>query len=216
MKTDEDRARLWRRIALAVWVLVTLGILTLGYLVLFAPQSDETAQVMPRIDTTAVIEAPTAHAYKFVAARNISWAQAQGAAAELTWHGHHGYLATIDSADEHAFIVAHVFGKNYSDVTYLGGRQVAPREWRWVTGPDAAMDGGKGRLFWSGGDETGHVETGMFANWQPHAWQHGGHWDARAVCCVTLYSYGFPKFSTSLGNGFWEEGVAGYLVEFSD
>ncbi len=58
MKTDEDRARLWRRIALAVWVLVTLGILTLGYLILFTPKPDETAQLLPRTDTTEVIAAP--------------------------------------------------------------------------------------------------------------------------------------------------------------
>jgi hypothetical protein len=214
MKTQEDRAILWRGIALAVWAAGTLAALYMGYVILFAPPSDETAQLLPRIDTTTVIAAPGGHGYKFVAARNITWAQAQGAAAKLRWHGHPGYLATIDSAGENAFIVEHVFGRNYSDVTYLGGRQTAPREWRWVTGPDGAMDGGKGRLFWSGGDENGQAAPGMFANWQPHAWQHGGPWDARAVCCVTLYSYGFPKFSTSLGNGFWEEGVAGYLVEF--
>jgi hypothetical protein len=31
---------------------------------------------------------------------------------------------------------------------------------------------------------------------------------------VTLFSYGIPQFSTSLGNGEELEGVAGYLVEF--
>jgi hypothetical protein len=31
---------------------------------------------------------------------------------------------------------------------------------------------------------------------------------------VTLFSYRKRQFSTSLGNGFAEEGVAGYLVEF--
>jgi hypothetical protein len=216
MRTEQDRAVLWRRIALAVWAAGTVAALCLGYQALFAPQFDQTAQVLPRMDTTEVIAAPTGHGYRFVSARNITWAQAQGAAAKEIWRGHHGYLATIDSAGELAFVVANVFGKNYSDVTYLGGRQTAPREWRWVTGPDGAMDGGKGRLFWSGGDEHGHVEPGLFANWQPHAWQHGGHWDARKVCCVTIYSYGFPRFSTSLGNGFWEEGVAGYLVEFGE
>ncbi|MDB5740241.1 MAG: hypothetical protein JWP16_1281, partial [Alphaproteobacteria bacterium] len=60
----------------------------------------------------------------------------------------------------------------------------------------------------------GHVENHQFANWQPPAFQHGGRWDARKVCCVTIYSYGFPQFSTSTGDGYWEEGVAGYLVEW--
>ena len=53
-----------------------------------------------------------------------------------------------------------------------------------------------------------------YANWMSSAFQHGGRWDVSKVCCVTLFSYGIPQFSTSLGNGFEEEGVAGYLVEF--
>jgi hypothetical protein len=31
---------------------------------------------------------------------------------------------------------------------------------------------------------------------------------------VTLFSYGVPQFSTSLGTGDYQEHVAGYLVEF--
>ncbi|HEY0266274.1 MAG TPA: hypothetical protein VGC16_05940 [Rhizomicrobium sp.] len=129
------------------------------------------------------------------------------------WRGRSGYLATIDNAAEYQFVIEHVFPHAYPDVTLLGGRQTAPGEWRWVTGPDAAFDGGKGRLFWRGFDQ-GAVESGLYANWMSTAFQHGGKWDTGKVCCVTLFSYSVPQFSTALGNGDPEEGVAGYLVEF--
>ena len=63
-----------------------------------------------------------------------------------------------------------LFPHAYPDVTYLGGRQTAAGEWRWVTGPDAAEDGDKGRLFWRG-DEQGAVVDGHYANWMSTAFQ---------------------------------------------
>lgn len=160
-----------------------------------------------------VVPASTSHAYQYVAAPGLAWSIARDQAANLSWHGRQGYLATIDSAMEYQFILDHVFSGVYPDVTYLGGRQTAPGEWRWVTGPDGAADGGKGRLFWRG-DEQGAVQEGLYANWMTTAFQHGGEWDVAKVCCVTLFSYGAPQFSTSLGTGNTEEHVTGYLVEF--
>ena len=167
----------------------------------------------PTSESSPVIEASNSHAYQYIAAPGLSWAAARTAAAGRSWHGHSGYLATIETAGEYQFILDHVFAEAYPDVTYLGGRQTAPGEWRWVTGPDGAADGGKGRLFWRG-NETGAVQGGLYANWMTTAFQHGGKWDMGKVCCVTLFSYGVPQFSTSLGNGNSEEKVAGYLVEF--
>lgn len=206
-----DRARVWRNVALAAWAVAVCSSVCLGYALL--RQNEEGRETFPMLGTTAIVVGPNGHAYKFVAAPNISWDLARAAAHRLSWRGRPGYLAVIHDAAEYRFVVRHIFGGGYTDVTYLGGRQVAPREWRWVEGPDAAADGGKGRLFWSG-DEAGHAPPGMFAEWMNSAFQHSGKWDARRVCCVTLYSYGLPQFSTSLGNGYWEEGVAGYLVEF--
>jgi hypothetical protein len=202
-----------RRMAIALWIVAGLAVVWLAGHVLLTPV-DPGPEPMPALATTAVIEDPaTHHAYRFIAARNISWNAAALAARRMRWQGHAGYLATITSDAEWRFVKDKVFAGNYSDVTYLGGRQVAPREWRWVTGPEGREEGGRGRLFWSG-DERGHVENASFATWQQPAFQHGGRWDARKVCCVTMYSYGFPQFSTSNGDGYWEEGVAGYLVEF--
>ncbi len=166
-----------------------------------------------QLKTSEIIPAPDGHAYEYVAARNIAWDAARAGAAARTYRGHPGYLATIDSAVEYQFIVDHVFPRKYPDVTLLGGRQTAPGEWRWTTGPDGAADGGKGRLFWRG-YEQGEAAGGLYANWMTSAFQHGGKWDTARVCCVTLFSYGVPQFSTVLGNGDAEEGVAGYLVEF--
>ncbi len=167
----------------------------------------------PVADTGDLVEARNDHAYRYVAAPNIGWSAARAAASALTWRGHSGYLATIDSVAEYQFVIDHVFPRAYPDVTLLGGRQTAPGEWRWVTGPDGTFDGGKGRLFWRGFDQ-GAVEDGLYANWMSTAFQHGGKWDTGKVCCVTLFSYHVPQVSTSLGNGDPEEGVAGYLVEF--
>ena len=167
----------------------------------------------PSSQSSAVIEASNAHAYQYIAARSVSWNAARSAAARLSWHGQPGYLATIETAGEYQFILDHVFAEAYPDVTYLGGRQTAPGEWRWVTGPDGAADGGKGLLFWRG-NEKGTVQGGLYANWMTTAFQRGGKWDLGKVCCVTLFSYGVPQFSSSLGNGDAEENVAGYLVEF--
>jgi hypothetical protein len=66
----------------------------------------------------------------------------------------------------------------------LGGRQTAPGEWRWVTGPDAAADNGKGVLFWTG-YESGHAPEGRFSLWMFTPGKHGGKWDVGRVCCVT-------------------------------
>ena len=160
-----------------------------------------------------IVQASGGHAYQFIAAPDLSWDAARAAAAKLSWRGHRGYLATIDDAAEYQFIMDRVFFRDYPDVTYLGGRQTTPGEWRWVTGPDGAADGGKGTLFWAG-DEQGAAQGGHYANWMSTAFQHGGKWDIAKVCCVSLFSYGVPQFSTSLGNGDIQEHVAGYVVEF--
>jgi hypothetical protein len=161
-----------------------------------------------------VIRAPGGHAYKYVAAPNLTWEQARAQAARHTYQGHAGYLATIEDKAEFDFLMTRVFpDATDTNVTYLGGRQTAPNEWRWVTGPDGSADGGKGVLFWQG-NENGKATEGHFADWMFSAFQHGGKWDTTKVCCVTLFSYRKRQFSTSLGNADPEEGVAGYLVEF--
>jgi hypothetical protein len=199
---------------------IVLGVIAVGAIgvlagrVLLGTTLDET-RPFPVLGSGSIVVAPSGHAYRYVAAPDITWAAARDRAARLTWNGHRGYLATIDDPAEHRFITDTVFRKEYPDVTYLGGRQAAPGEWRWVTGPDAAADGGKGKLFWTG-FETGHAADGAYADWMYTAFRAGGKWAHDKVCCVTMFSYRRPQLSVSLGNGDHEEGVAGYLVEFGD
>jgi hypothetical protein len=202
-----------RNFVIALSAVAAAAVIWFGYRVtLGEPPEAEPMAAFPVMHSTAIITGPGGHAYQYVAATNLTWETARDAAAQLSWHGQHGYLATIDSKAEFNFIIETVFRKQYPDVTYIGGRQTAPQEWRWVTGPDAIDDNGQGRLFWIG-DEKGAAHAG-YVDWMYTAFDHGGKWDARKVCCATLFSYRRPQFSTSLGNGDHDEGVSGYLVEF--
>lgn len=201
------------------WGMLALGAVIAASAIYAANRLLTVAPVQPNVDpipilkSSAVIEAPDGHAYQYIAAPNATWDAARIAAQRQVHRGRRGYLATIGSAAEYQFIIDRVFPDTYSDVTYLGGRQTSPGEWRWVTGPEGKDDGAKGKLFWRG-YEQGAPQGGNYANWMSSAFQHGGVWDVSKVCCVTLFSYGIPQFSTSLGNGEESEGVAGYLVEF--
>jgi hypothetical protein len=205
-----------RRIVWGLWGIVAALVVAITYKLLFGAPLDPGQETFPALQSSDVVKAPTGHAYKYVVAPNITWAAARDAAAKYVFEGHAGYLATIGDQTEFDFIMTKVFPNGAdTDTTFVGGRQTARGEWRWVTGPEAAADGGKGTLFWSGYEE-GHVEGVHFANWNFSAFQHGGKWDVNQVCCVTLFSYRRRLFSTSLGNGEPLEGVAGYLVEFGD
>jgi len=202
-----------RRITIGLLSFAGLLVVAAAAWVLFFQPQDGELEIFPLLSSSAVIEAPNGHAYQYVAAPNISWEAARAQAARRSFHGRPGYLATMDDRAEFDFVMQRVFPGEDTDVTYLGGRQTAPSEWRWVTGPDAAQDGGKGKLFWQG-YAGGHAPGGGFALWMFSAFQHGGKWDVAKVCCVTLFSYRRRMFSTSLGTGDADEGVAGYLVEF--
>ena len=132
-----------RRIAIALWVAAGIALVIVAARMLFAPQAEPGRFRFPAVPSSRVVEAPDGRAYQYVAAPNISWQRARAAAARNSWQGHKGYLATIGSAAEFQFIMQDVFPEE-NDVTYLGGRQTEPGQWRWVTGPEAAADGGKG------------------------------------------------------------------------
>jgi hypothetical protein len=201
-----------RRIAILSWIVAGVAVVGVASWLALAPRPAPGRFAFPAVPSSRVVEAPDGHAYQYIAAPNLSWDKARAAAERHSWQGHKGYLATIDSAAEFQFVLQNVFPDD-TDVTYLGGRQTAPGAWRWVTGPDAKAEDGKGTLFWrgyEGGEKIG------FADWMFSAFQHGGKWDVDRVCCVTLFSYRKRQFSTSLGTGDTDEGVAGYLVEYGE
>ena len=95
------------------------------------------------------------HYYRLVTT-TMSWGDASAQA-----QADGGYLATIASATENAFVTEYIIGGSNA---WLGGSDAAVEgEWRWVAGPEA------GQQFWSvpgGASAWNHgVPVGVYANW---------------------------------------------------
>lgn len=107
------------------------------------------------------------HWYEWIQAAT-DWDTARAAALASSFNGQAGYLATITSAAENAFV-----GNNMAQGTtvYVGGSDAAVEtEWRWVDGPEA------GNLFsytnWNpgepnnlGGEHVLHINFGTALGW---------------------------------------------------
>ncbi len=90
------------------------------------------------------------HWYEFVSAPSTTWEDSLAAAAARTHMGMQGYLATITSAGENAFLYALLGGQN----GWVGASDRAVEgTWVWETGPEA------GTVFWKNG------VTQTFAAW---------------------------------------------------
>lgn len=97
--------------------------------------------------------------YECIDAYNIGWEQARSAAAARTFGGVSGFLATITSAEEQAFLDAYLADCTN---TWIGASDDAHEGlWEWVTGPEA------GTPFWSGGPKGlgGAPIDGAYENW---------------------------------------------------
>jgi len=94
----------------------------------------------------------TGHYYEFVPAVGISWTNARDAAANRTFFGLQGYLATITSEAE-----AVLTGEQSSGAGWIGGSDSAQEGvWKWMSGPE------QGTTFWNG---TANGSTTSYANW---------------------------------------------------
>ncbi|MGB3309797.1 MAG: DUF4347 domain-containing protein [Nodosilinea sp.] len=94
------------------------------------------------------------HFYEFVTDPGITWTSAKTAAEGRSFFGLQGYLVTVTSTAENAFVASKLNGLGWlgaSDATVEG-------DWRWMTGPEA------GQQFWSG-LSTGGPVGGNFNNW---------------------------------------------------
>ncbi len=123
------------------------------------------------LGASALFNAETGHYYEFVPSRRISWTTARAAAEDRSRYGQQGYpagmyglqgyLATITSATENAFLTEKVSGS-----AWIGANDaLAEGEWRWVTGPEGLEDEGKGRLFCAGPASACAVRNGSYLNW---------------------------------------------------
>ena len=94
------------------------------------------------------------HYYEFVSASGIEWADAKAAAEARTFLGMQGYLVTVTSAEENAFVASKLAGEGW-----MGASDATTEDaWYWVTGPEA------GTQFWQGAS-TGTVVGGEYNNW---------------------------------------------------
>jgi gliding motility-associated-like protein len=92
------------------------------------------------------------HFYQFFPASGISWSAARTEAEEKELFGLKGYLTTITTANENQFILERVSG-----TAWIGASDLQQEgDWRWVTGPEAEEDQGRGRRLSAG-----------FTNWDP-------------------------------------------------
>jgi hypothetical protein len=128
--------------------------------------SNNTPGATRRIDFslgTNLANSQNNHFYDFVSSQGISWTNAQTLAANSTYFGLQGYLATITSAEEQNFIQSKVQGNGW-----IGANDaVTEGDWRWVTGPEA------GTQFWNGGVD-GSAVPNQYINWAVGEPNNGG------------------------------------------
>jgi len=116
----------------------------------------------------------TQHFYRFIPKPGIAWttAKAESESVGMKYHGLQGYLATITSAVENAFIQQKTKG-----VGWIGATDVATEgDWRWVTGPEGKESNGQGHLFWRGTGVLAYSNPSVYGpvNGEYHNWNRWG------------------------------------------
>lgn len=139
------------------------------------------------------------HYYEFVTASGISWTDAKNAAEARTFLGMQGYLVTVTSAEENAFVSSKLAGQGWMGASDAG----AEGDWRWVTGPEGSANGGAGTAFWSGNGSGTNV-NGMYDNWNSGEPNDSGGEDYAHF----LSDGQWNDYPHQLGN------IQGYVVEY--
>ena len=127
-----------------------------------------------------------------------SWKNAKTAAEGKTFNGLNGYLATITSAEENAFILSKL-----PSISWIGANDAATEgAWTWISGPEA------GTTIYTGGDTV----SGQYTNWnigEPSNSKHGELYENYAA---------FYAAGTEAGkwNDVKETDAFAYIVEYSD
>ncbi|MEN6314787.1 MAG: InlB B-repeat-containing protein, partial [Clostridiaceae bacterium] len=108
------------------------------------------------------------HFYEYVDSLNISWSDAKTAAEGRSLYGRQGYLATLTSAEENAFVTDKVTALGWigaKDIHYVDiNSDDKLGDWRWVTGPEGLANGGNGTGFYSGYSGASGT-TVTYSNW---------------------------------------------------
>ncbi|MFI3157998.1 MAG: VCBS domain-containing protein, partial [Methylococcaceae bacterium] len=165
--------------------------------------------------------------YEFVSASDIAWQDANAAAQLRTYNGLSGYLATITSAAENAFVVSKLQGNgwmgasdDYSVINAAAGsalyanQTASEGQWYWVTGPE------KGVKFWQGkGSANGGASfNGAYSNWGSPGVNNGEPNDG------VSHGTGYENFAHLYTDGTWNDypnnvsggpiHLNGYVVEY--
>lgn len=146
------------------------------------------------VDPNEVYYPDTGHLYEVVSSTK-TWTQAKTAADLLTLDGAPGYLATITSSAENAFVSARLSGAGW-----MGASDSAVEgTWNWVDGPE------NGTQFWSG-NFSGNTVGGQYANWSGGEPNNAGNEDCAQFlsggtgmwndlpCTVTTLPYYVAEF----------------------
>ena len=139
------------------------------------------------------------HSYMYVNTPS-TWTEARDAASKMVYNGMQGYLATVTSASENAFINA-----NYTaNESWIGASDALNEgQWQWTTGPEA------GTVF-SNGDHTPVTVPGQYSNWSGGEPNNSGNNENYAV----MNWLGNPAWN-DLNNQGGGGGKQGFIVEFS-
>lgn len=139
------------------------------------------------------------HYYEYVAAPGITWTDAKAAAEARTYGGLTGYLATITSAAENAFVATKCAG-----YAWLGGSDAGHhKEWYWVTGPEAGSKFCQESIF--GGVE--YTEEGWYQNFAPGEPDNG-------IFGGEDYLYMYPIVGTWNDSPNYTDYIQGFMVEY--
>ena len=143
------------------------------------------------------------HYYEYISNSGITWENAKNAAAARSYYGLTGYLVTVTSATEQAFVSSKLEGQGWMG----SSDSVSENSWRWVTGPE------NGTLFFYGRYSSGQGSCPYsvpptyygYTNW---ASNEPNDWD-----CNEDYGHFYPNATWNdypANNG----AIQGYVVEY--
>ena len=151
--------------------------------------------VLPAFLVAAPVQFGAGNHYELITVA-ADWTSARDAAANATFNGVNGHLATITSQAENDFIAGALGAFNRA---WIGGSDAtAEGDWEWVVGPEA------GDLFWIGGNSGMPPPGGAYNNWnRPGEPNNAG---------------GSEHYTELLGGGGWNDQSASdvlqYIVEY--
>ncbi len=152
------------------------------------------------------------HFYQYITSAGISWSSAKTAAAGQTYLGLTGYLATITTSSENAFITQKLASDGwigasdgYSEINTATGtttyvdQTAAEGKWYWVTGPEAGTN-------FSTGNGTPTAVSSRYMNWNSG--------EPNNSSANENYAQIFATSSVGKWNDLSGSSQGGYVVEF--